>query len=959
MQASPDEKLSFDTGGGLIAAGSMRVEAPSAGAALVALAERALADGNPRLGLRHLDGVAADDAAFLSAQSLRADAHLRLGEPDKAELALRRAVLAEPDNGGLLVRWAALLTARGDDKGARRALERVLAADAGHADAACALGVAERRRGDLGLALHFLRDAVARAPRHADANRELGITALAAGCDDEATAALRRAVALAPGDAVARASLGAAQLGAGNYEEGLANWHWSPDGTMAGPSPSWHGEAATGQHFRLLADGPAAEALQLVRYAAELKRRGAARVEVLCGDGLAALLAGAPGVDAVIADAEAAGPADQQWPLTRLPAACGTRLDSVPAPDRYLAAPLAATLTAAGQLAERSGLRVGLAWPELPAALAPLATLDGVRLIALMAGTTPFAVERLDDGPVDLVATAAVMENLDLVIATDTAFAHLAGALGRPVWVVVDEGASWVWPRQGDSSPWYPSARLFRRSRHEVETAPFAGLAARLVEALRLLAAGDRRQLCAGHPLPPLPLRPPDQPNGAEALYRLGGQALADDDHHRAVVLFRAAEARGLSTPTFRAAYALALRKAGFPADAERLMRQLVAENPTAEAEIALGALVRDAGRFEEAAEHFRAAIALKPDLARAHRGLGNALRDLNRCDEALAVFATARRLGPADPELLLDEAETLLLKGDYGRGFAGYEVRWRAKEMLPRQFGVPRWQGEDYAGRTLLVHGEQGLDDQIQFSRFLRLAAARGGRMVVEVRPPLVGLMRRIDFGPTPVELVEQGRRLPPHDLEVPLMSLPLVFGTDLDSLPPPLAFPVDGARIDAWRHSLGGPEQLRVGLAWQGGRPDPGRSPPLERLAPLLDLPGLHFVALQPRDGLDQLRASPLAGRLEVVGDRLSDLTEMAAALAAVDLVVGTGGPTTHLAGALGRPTYVMLPANANWRWLVGRDDSPWYPTLRLFRQPRAGDWDSVVAALGGALARLTGGP
>jgi ADP-heptose:LPS heptosyltransferase len=119
------------------------------------------------------------------------------------------------------------------------------------------------------------------------------------------------------------------------------------------------------------------------------------------------------------------------------------------------------------------------------------------------------------------------------------------------------------------------------------------------------------------------------------------------------------------------------------------------------------------------------------------------------------------------------------------------------------------------------------------------------------------------------------------------------------------------------------------------------------------------LHFVALQPRDGLDQLRASPLAGRLEVVGDRLSDLTEMAAALAAVDLVVGTGGPTTHLAGALGRPTYVMLPANANWRWLVGRDDSPWYPTLRLFRQPRAGDWDSVVAALGGALARLTGGP
>lgn len=988
---------------------------------LIAMANREIAAGETASAVKRTDAVLADVPENAHALSVKASALLAMQEPAKAEQALRRAVQLEPTNARYLLQWGVALNAVKDHKGATRAWERAVCADPANADAFSNLGVEERNRGLLGLSLLFQRTAAALDPHHAEARCNLGIAALEAGRDEEALVAFREAIALKPDYADAHMSLGMALLNTGDLAEGLKHYERRLDIDKLGLADNrpkltpWRGEDLAGRSILILAEQGFGDAFQFVRYAAVLKARGAGRVVVGCRRLIAGLMARVRGVDAVVVEGASLPSVDFYAYMLSLPLLCGTRLETIPAEDRYITADPDRVTRWAGRLADKLGFRVGIVWQGNPdphvdagrsfplAALEPLARVPGVRLIALQKGKGEeqiaalagrFEVETLgadfDAGPDAFADTAAVIANLDLVVSSDTAVAHLAGALGRPTWVVLRAYPEWRWLRNRDDSPWYPMTRLFRRLPDEDEPVPFTGACERLAAALARLVAGDRKQLFGRSEVPAGEARRPDvqtlyrkarlahgkgdaavarkayadilidNPDWVEAIHMLGALALTEYSYPRGLLLLRLAEARGLATADFRTNFAVALRHTGNEAQAERIMRELIAERPTPEAEMTLGHIIRDDGRFAESIEHYSRAIAMRPDMAKAYRGLGNALKDLNRVDEALASFAKARTFSPNDPELLLDEAHAYLLGGDYRRGFAAYEVRWKAMEMLPRHFSVPRWKGEDYAGKTLLVHGEQGIGDQVQFSRFLAPAAARGGRLVVEIRPTLIELMRRVDWGGTEIEFVEQGRRLPPHDLEVPMMSLPVVFETEVDTLPPPLPFAIDRARIDAWRASLGGAGKLRVGLIWQGNpnaRADIGRSPPLEALTPLFEVPGLHFVSLQMRDGLDQIRAFRYGDRIEILGERLAGFAETAAAMNALDIVVSSCTSSAHLAGSLGRPTFVMLKSNADWRWLVGREDSPWYPSVRLFRQPSYGDWDTVAARIAAALAVIAG--
>jgi hypothetical protein len=275
---------------------------------------------------------------------------------------------------------------------------------------------------------------------------------------------------------------------------------------------------------------------------------------------------------------------------------------------------------------------------------------------------------------------------------------------------------------------------------------------------------------------------------------------------------------------------------------------------------------------------------------------------------------------------------------------------------MRPRESVVPRWDGKPAPDRSLLIHGEQGFGDNIQFARFIDEATRRVGQVFVELRGPLLGLFQGLRTT-RPFTVVEQGRHKTKTDLEIALLSLPRVFGTTVATIPSPADFRIDPADVARWRATLPA-DRTRVGLIWQGNptaRADQGRSPPLAALEPLFSVPETAFVSLQMADGLDQIAKSPFAKDILVPGAKLGDFRETAAAILALDLVVSSCTATLHLAASLGVPVLGMLKYHADWRWLNERDDSPWYPSLRLFRQKTVGDWQSVAGPVAQALAEF----
>ena len=372
-----------------------------------------------------------------------------------------------------------------------------------------------------------------------------------------------------------------------------------------------------------------------------------------------------------------------------------------------------------------------------------------------------------------------------------------------------------------------------------------------------------------------------------------------------------------------------------------------------------LGNALHALGRYEEALERYDDALRLRPDSVEALNNRGNVLQALRHPEEALASYARALALAPEDAEAHWNEALARLSAGDYERGWEKYEWRWRnpALGIPARDTRRPPWLGtENVSGKTVLLHAEQGYGDAIQFVRYAPLVAALGARVVLACAEPLRALFETVQ-GVESVFVPEQS--VPAFDFHVPLMSLPLAFRTTLDNLPsrvPYLHAPEKKAAAWQRRFMEHGP-RLKVGLAWSGN-PRFGaariKACPVDLLDALLSVPGCVFVSLQTGDAAAE--AARLARRGSPVieaGPELAGFDDTAALVAALDLVISIDTAVAHLAGALGKSVWIMLPYAADWRWLIEREDSPWYPTARLCRQPRPGDWGSVVGRLAADLA------
>ena len=371
-------------------------------------------------------------------------------------------------------------------------------------------------------------------------------------------------------------------------------------------------------------------------------------------------------------------------------------------------------------------------------------------------------------------------------------------------------------------------------------------------------------------------------------------------------------------------------------------------------------ALVR-LNRPTDAIVAYDAALRIAPENARLLTNRAHALRRLDRVEEAAAELARATGLRPDFAEAHFELALAQLALGDFVHGWREYEWRWDTAVFAPhrRTFTSPLWTGaQPIAGKTVLLHAEQGFGDTIQFARYLHLVARLGARVVLEVQPELLALFT--GFAGV-ASVIAQGQKRPRFDLHCPLLSLPHSVGTRLDSIPadaPYLA--VSGERARHWEQRLSGPRP-RIGLVWAGASSHPNdlnRSIPLAVLAPVLRRDGC-FVSLQ-RD----LRAGDDAilrelGNVVRFGEELADFADTAALLAGLDLVVTVDTAVAHLAGALGKPLILLLPYAADFRWLRGRNDSPWYPSAQLIRQQRFGDWSDAVAQLAGRLGEVVAAP
>jgi tetratricopeptide (TPR) repeat protein len=437
------------------------------------------------------------------------------------------------------------------------------------------------------------------------------------------------------------------------------------------------------------------------------------------------------------------------------------------------------------------------------------------------------------------------------------------------------------------------------------------------------------------------------RPNTAQGRIDFAHMLRKMDRHAEALPHYETALQQEPGRADAQKGYGEALRKVGRLVDSETTFREVRDRFPQlAESHNDLGNPLHELGRYQEAIACYRHAIELNPNYPDAHANLGNVMRDLGRIDEAETCLQTAIRLKPDFAEAHFNLGTVHLVSGRLATGWPEFE--WRFECFPKRRLPKPRWQGEKLSGRTLLVHAEQGIGDTIQFCRFVP-ALGRQAKVVLEVQPSLTRLLADL---PGIAQIVAQGDALPDFDLHCPLMSLPFVQRTTLETIPeesPYLAVPAEAnarwsARLDPYKG-------LRIGLTWAGNPTygnDRNRSIDLRQLEPLLDIPGTVFVSLQKSTASAEVATLTAGLVLHDWTRELNDFADTAALIAALDMVISVDTAVAHLAGALGRTVWLLNRFDTCWRWLRERTDSPWYPTLRQFRQTEPGDWSVPIAAM-----------
>jgi tetratricopeptide (TPR) repeat protein len=842
-------------------------------------------------------------------------------------------------------------------------------------------------------ALQWYENAAGRDPSNPMALNNIGKLLHDQGRMDQALRYYDQVLAVHPDYAEAHFNRSVLLLAQGDYASGWEEYEWRFKRKSARQvyprvyrTEPWDGSFYTGKRLLIHCEQGMGDMIQFCRYLPRVKALGGTLI-VEAHAPLIPLLSAMNAADQVVpfsAHRHPPVPFDLFAPLLRLPRLFGTTLNNLPNQVPYLHADPQRAATWRDKYRQFKGLRVGLVWSGSAVDPGRACPIERIETLFSVAGTHFFCLQKgLTDQSIasiskyanvthwgdqlnDFGDTAAAIEGLDLVISVDTAAAHLAGAMGKPVWVLLPAVADWRWLLDREDSPWYPTARLFRQHAAGDWPALLDWVRSELKQLSVVQGVFERgcRHL-AEHRwddairayAETIALAPDTEPayrNMALAYFQKGDPGQAAACYHHCLEL-KPDTAEVLTN--LGAAY----QHMRQPSRAEACFAKVLEIDPRyVPAIYNLGNIRLDRGDLESAAALYRRSLSVDPGHISSMCNLGRTLHRLGLLDEALACYDRALKISPDHPETRFNRSVTLLLQGRWEEGWPDYEWRFQCHnrcQIYPHRLPRPRWQGEPFSGKTLLVHGEQGLGDSLQFVRFLPWVKRLGGRVLFETHKSLLPLFDGAAGIDGLLELSFLHPPAQPYDLHVPLCSLPGLFKLTPHS--PPLTGrylspPAD--KVKQWRTRLphGG---INAGIVWSGSDTYPERSCHLRDLAPLGQIDGIRWFGLQQGPGADQMNDPhlPTEWALTNWGPEFHDFSDTAAAVASLDLIISIDTSVAHLAGALGKPTWLLLPRVPDWRWLLRRSDTPWYPSVRLFRQTHAGDWRPVVREIGDRLQRI----
>ncbi|MDY7009082.1 MAG: tetratricopeptide repeat protein, partial [Cyanobacteriota bacterium] len=859
------------------------------------------------------------------------------------------------------------------------------------------------------------------------------------------------AIKLEPNNPDAHFSLAITLLLSGNLKEGFQEYHWwwhrwetKKSMSLVQLEKLWDGSNLECKIILLHAEQGYGDTIQFIRYLPLVKKQGG-QIILACQKPLIRLLEKIPEIEQCVDIKVNSIAFDVHAPLLELPRIFGTTLDNIPPPIQNLNI----SHTKLIKLEYPAGffLKVGIVWktnPHNPTTTQRSCKLTDFQPLLDMAGVTFYSLQKepgldiqlLETLPIldlsnrlnDFADTAGIITQLDLVITVDTAVGHLAGTLGKPVWILLPFVPDWRWMLDRNDSPWYPTARLFRQPKIGDWDSVFIQVKQALIEfqesqhnlpanfdqayqyyqennlveaerICRLILAEKPQYFQALHLLAVLEhlagrnevaiqllnqvitLRPNSsqaysnlgnilrdegrieeaieyyqkaislEPNDSSNYSKLGNilknegrleEALA---HYQKAISLEPNDSSNYSNLGF-----IFLQKKQIESAIANYEKSLFLDPSNPKTNFNLGVAWQNQGDLSKSGTYYQQAISLQPDYAQAYNNLGFIFQEQGNFTASIASYQKAIELEPHFPTSHLNLSLILLLTGDFKSGFQEYHWRWESEKCLFFILQEKLWDGSNLECKIILLHAEQGYGDTIQFIRYIPLVKQHGGRIILACHKPLIRLLEKI---PEIEQCVDRQKILPTFDVHAPLLELPRILGTTLDTIPaeiPDLTVPTtDYIKLESTDKNL-----LKIGIFWSTNSISSTiskRSVSLVNFSNFLDIPGTAFYSLQKylsETDIELLKKFLIFD----LSSQLNDFADTAGIITQLDLIITIDTAVAHLAGTLGKPVWILLPFVPDWRWLLDRNDSPWYPTARLFRQPKINDWDSVFIQVKQAL-------
>lgn len=930
-----------------------------------------------------------------------ADSLLEQGQWNEAVLCYQKVLAQNPQDAASLARLGMCLAKLGKFTEAQSYAQKATELNPALSEPHFYLGNIYRLENKLGEAIQEYQQVVELDKLFEAAWTNLGFCHRLFAEYEKALECYEQALLVNPKSLEAHFNLGILHLLHGDFEKGWRGYEWRlqfPEESTRFPRHAlWQGEDFQGRTLLIYADQGYGDAIQWIRFLPMVKARGG-KVLLQCQKALARLFATVPGIDELHQAGETLPHFDLQVPIGSLPAIFHSNEETLPRYLSYLSTE-ESTQNYWGQLLGKSSdaLRVGICWQGNPkhtgnaarsiplSELTPLSKNVNVEWFSLqklapesVLHNPPIPLKDHQQKWTDFADTAAMIAQLDLVISVDSAIAHLASALGKPTWILLPHSPEWRWMIDRNDSPWYPTARLFRQT----NAGDWQSVLENVSKELQTLSAQCKSNSLVNRSTQ---LNQEAKPKEAIQLCREALEAYPKNSTahcNLGLLLFEHGEkSEGLfhlenaiiENPKYAFAYLqlgnkLSLEKKWVQATEKleagiELSKSIEIEISPKEFQDALASAYCNLGicytQFfwrEKAADCFLKALEINPNVANVHNMIALHYQSQGEYAKALTHFDRAIELVPNFWEALFNRGCWRLTHGDFARGWKEYAALRNCSELSSYELRNPTWKGEPAPTKTVLLQAEQGAGDSFQFVRYAPLVKARVGKVGVECPSTLATILRSakgVDF------VIERGQARPADCLRIPLLDLPRIFETVENTIPQELPY-LKASREPKpeLRQALNQNNLFKIGLCWEGNPKHAGndrRCLPAFHWKTFSSLNGIQLFSLQKGDSsrlcADLQNSLPLTDLSPMLGD----FEDTAWAIEQMDLVISVDTSVAHLAGALGKTVWLLLPFNPEWRWMRDRSDSPWYPSAQLFRQKKLCDWSGVMQEVVAALQQV----